>query len=405
MYGGGKSGEGDKSKLRYVLKVINMKKALLISCFDWYDRRLSPIEELLKNEYDVTILLSDYDHVKKRKIQKQNQNCTYIHVYPYKRNISLGRIFSHIQFGQKVNSYIRKMQPDFIYLLVPPNNTAYYCTKYKKKVPQINYILDIIDLWPESMPIGRTENSFFGEKWKDYRDTSLRYADAIFTECDLYKQILGKVLSGKLVATNYLFKNQTEEERQLVRKKISEKENKQIAKSDKIVLGYVGSINSILDINKIEQIIVVLKKAGFDIECRIIGDGDHREQFLTMLRAVSKVEYFGALFDEKEKIDILSECDFGLNVMKENVSVGLTIKSIDYLSYGLPLINNIHGDTWNFVEKNPIGINVSDNLKELVDEIKTNSFSGKAIYSFYEENFTREKFQDKVELILESVRK
>ena len=36
--------------------------------------------------------------------------------------------------------------------------------------------------------------------------------------------------------------------------------------------------------------------------------------------------------------------------MKQEVFVGLTMKSIDYFEAGLPIINNIHGDTWNIVK-------------------------------------------------------
>ena len=63
-----------------------------------------------------------------------------------------------------------------------------------------------------------------------------------------------------------------------------------------------------------------------------------------------------------EKINILAPCDYALNIMKDNVSVGLTIKSIDYLSYGLPLINNIKGDTWKLINDEKIGLNICDGL-------------------------------------------
>ena len=43
--------------------------------------------------------------------------------------------------------------------------------------------------------------------------------------------------------------------------------------------------------------------------------------------------------------------------MKKSVCVGLTMKSIDYFEFGLPIINNIKGDTWNAVEEYGIGIN------------------------------------------------
>ncbi|MCI5920244.1 MAG: hypothetical protein MRZ75_13120 [Roseburia sp.] len=45
-----------------------MKKAILISCFDWFEKRLEPIMELLEKQYKVNVLLSDFNHIKKEKI-------------------------------------------------------------------------------------------------------------------------------------------------------------------------------------------------------------------------------------------------------------------------------------------------------------------------------------------------
>ncbi len=48
--------------------------------------------------------------------------------------------------------------------------------------------------------------------------------------------------------------------------------------------------------------------------------------------------------------------------MKASVCVGLTMKSVDYLEFGLPVINNIRGDTWEAVKKYRIGINYNDQI-------------------------------------------
>ena len=126
-----------------------MKKAVLISCFNWYKKRLRPIERLLcDNDYDVSIILSDFNHVTKEKFTEEIPNCTYIHVPPYKKNLSFARIKSHLFFGKQVAKFIEKEKPDLVYLLLPPNNTSKFCTQYKRKNPNTRLIIDIIDLWP-----------------------------------------------------------------------------------------------------------------------------------------------------------------------------------------------------------------------------------------------------------------
>lgn len=363
---------------------LGMKKAIIISCFDWYEKRIEPLVQILSPEYQVRVLLSDFDHIKKETIEKKYKSCTYIHVLPYKRNISVTRILSHIQFGQKVKGYLKEYRPDVIYVLLPPNNVAAQCLKYKQRNEKSKMVVDVIDLWPESMPLGNFNRTFLANIWRKWRDDSIKGADLVITECDLYQEKLKDVLKDKPVVTNYIFKDNTVE----VLKNI--KDGKFINK--KVVLGYVGSINNILDIELVGKILCALKAAGIFVECKVIGDGDHREQFLRMLEGSASVEYYGQIFEEKEKYKILSECDYGLNIMKSTVSVGLSIKSVDYFSYGIPIINNVRGDTWKLVEQNGLGINVTDDLNALVEELCTKKINTQDIIDCFQSLFTRDAY-------------
>lgn len=364
-----------------------MKKALILSCFDWwYEKRIEPIAEILSSEYQIMILVSDYNHLNKAEIEKKISACTYIHVLPYKKNISMKRILSHLQFGKTVKRYLKDYEPDLIYLLLPPNNTAYYCLKYKKKHKNIKYIVDIIDMWPESMPIGRIKDTLACKLWRNLRNSSIEMADLVITECDLYRKKLGDLLKEKKVVTNYIFKNQDVKLLSQAVKKEKKYNNNSIS------IGYVGSINSILDINKIEKLLSNMKKAGINITCKVIGDGDHKDDFIEMLKSVAVVEYYGKIYDEEKKYRLLSTCDYGLNIMKPTVTVGLTIKSLDYFSFGLPIINNIQGDTWRLVEKMHLGINIDDDLERVVQRIKTERMDSRNIIKCFEENFTREAY-------------
>lgn len=46
--------------------------------------------------------------------------------------------------------------------------------------------------------------------------------------------------------------------------------------------------------------------------------------------------------------------------MKSTVCVGVTMKSIDYFQFGLPIINNIPHDTEKIVREYKCGYNISD---------------------------------------------
>ncbi len=334
-----------------------MKKAVLISCFNWYEARLKTIRELLiERGYEVSVLIADFDHIKKDVINTKFDECTYIQVPKYKSNMSIARIRSHFSFGKQCKRIINELKPDFIYCQVPPNKVVDYCSVYKKKNPAIKFIIDIIDLWPESMPLGKIRNTIPSKIWKYWRDDAIKVADHVFTECDLYQEKLKDVLNPSQTTTLHLYKEQTEEEWKLVREIINREK-----KDDVIRFAYVGSMNNIIDIEGICGVIRSFINSGKSCELHAIGDGESREMFETAVRETGCQPYFyGKVFDELEKIRILAPCDYAFNMMKDGIAVGLTIKSIDYLSYGLPLINNIKGDTEMIVNANQLGWNIND---------------------------------------------
>ncbi len=382
-----------------------MKKAVLISCFDWYEKRLEPIYRILSRKYKVTIFLSDFDHIKKETIRKKHDNINYIHVLPYKKNISICRILSHILFAKKIITNIKKDAPDLIYILVPPNIIGYLCAKYKRKHSEVRFIVDIIDLWPESMPVGRIRNSFWGTKWAELRDYSLQFADLIFTECNLYKKELQYCLDNKKVYTNYLYKDLNSKEQERVVEAIR-RYNANIAKHNHtIVLGYVGSINNLIDIDQIVTIIEGLSAIRRTVRIKVIGDGNNKDYFLSRLKmAGAIVEYYGIVFDEIKKIEILSECNFGINIMKKTVKVGLTIKSIDYFSYGLPVISNISEDTYDIIQQYGMGINLNENNVDVINQIVTFPLDKKqTIYNYFLCLFSKQRFVSVLEEALSDV--
>ena len=68
------------------LERVRMKKAVMISCFGWYERRLAPIKELISKEYETTIYMGDFIHSTKETVTKRFDDCRYIHINPYKKN-------------------------------------------------------------------------------------------------------------------------------------------------------------------------------------------------------------------------------------------------------------------------------------------------------------------------------
>lgn len=383
----------------------NSKKAVLISCFDWYEKRLIGVRaNLIERGYDVKVLLSDFDHIKKSTIKERYPECIYYSVPPYSKNISFSRVKSHLSFGKSVASFLEEFKPDFIYALIPPNNLSQYCLQYKEKNPGTKYIIDVIDLWPESFPITFFKKNPLTKIWKNMRDFGLKSADGIVLECDLYKESLVASSLPSLMTTIRLYSNYSHEELILAHQ-LSEKHVFDKSKM-KVKFAYIGSLNNITNYFDIISIIRVFLDRRWDVTITIIGDGQNRKQFVKDLKDMGcKVNFLGLMFENVSKIKAINDCDFAFNMMIDSVKVGLTMKSLDYLSIGIPMINSIKGDTWEIIEKHNIGLNYTGDSDLLFKKIQSIDYSivRSNVYSALNNFFTYQAFENQIKLFLDEV--
>lgn len=346
-----------------------MKIATIISCNDNYDydTRTKYVSEFLKKRgFTVNFLVSDFDHRNKCHYQVEREDVIhYIHVKPYSKNLSLSRIIAQLQFAKGVGDFINGNTPDLVYHCAPPNSTIAVLAKIRKK-KNFKLITEIGDMWPETIPVKNGVKKALSVPlafWSGLRNKNLENSDLVIAECDLFKDILIEKSNARNVSTIYFCKPF-----------IGTEQDGNINGIDKISFCYLGSINNIIDIDLIisffEKIIVNNK-----IDFHIIGDGEKREELISRARKVGVEVYFhGVVFDSKQKQDIFKQCHYALNIMKETVCVGMTMKSLDYFSFGIPMINNIGGDIWNMVDKYIIGFNLKkDCINETVDKIVATS--------------------------------
>ena len=109
----------------------------------------------------------------------------------------------------------------------------------------------------------------------------------------------------------------------------------------------------------------------------------------------------GKTFDENKKIEILAPCDYGFNMILDKLEVGLSIKSIDYLSMGLPLINSVRGDTARMVRQDRIGVNIDPDGKWMKDIPKV--LSHDRIFDYYESHFSISSFKEQLKAPFEKL--
>lgn len=333
-----------------------MKKAVCISCSDHYDHRLHVAAECLREcGYDTTYITSTFDHTRKENFVCAVEGCVQIPARPYQKNLSLDRILSHRNFARDVFRYLENLpqQPDVLVVLLPPNFLAHYGARYKKRHPEVKLIFDIFDLWPEAFPGGKIKKLLAPafKVWAALRDRNLGKADFVVTECEMFRQKLNLTENSQAIW--------------LCAEPLRLKKPQPELPENELRLCYLGAINNIISIPDICSLIKELTPKK-PVTLHIIGKGERQEEFVEEAKkAGAEVIFYGAVYDEQKKLEIMSRCHFGLNIMKSSVCVGLTMKSVDYFRFGLPIINNIPGDTTQLVKEKGIGIQLEDAEKIL----------------------------------------
>ena len=126
------------------------------------------------------------------------------------------------------------------------------------------------------------------------------------------------------------------------------------SKSEQLRIVYAGNIGTLYDF---DTLISAVERLDFKVRLEIIGDGD-KKRWLENKLADSDIEFkfHGIVYDEKTIAEIVSKADFGFNGFLDTTA-SLSYKSVMYMSYGLPIINSMEGDLWNFVEDEGLGFN------------------------------------------------
>lgn len=325
------------------------KTAYFISSTNHYNVRTGKfVNDYIKKGYDVIYVTSDFDHMtKKRYYFNEYKNSKQLHVISYKKNLSISRILSHLIFSYKTFYMLLACKPELVYVEVPNNSLVKSSAKYKK-INNAEIIVDVFDMWPESMPV-KTKNMIVNRGfniWRNFRNKNLKFADQIWIECDYYRELLSAQKINLPMETKYLTLENAETS---IETKVSE---------DEIDLCYLGSINNIIDISLIEKIVSELAK-NKRTRIHIIGDGERKDEFLEILKQNSiEIIDHGKVYEIDKLQEIFNQCWFGINVLREDLAIGITMKSISYFRGGLPIINTVQGDTSRFVEECNIGINV-----------------------------------------------
>lgn len=393
-------------------------KVVIVNCFDTYEDRVLLLQRyFLKRGDAVRVVTSDYRHFKKEYRTEKPEGFIFVHAKKYEKNLSPERMISHDRFAKDAFKKIEKLRPALIWVLAPPNSLVKRAAQYREAHKNTRLITDMIDMWPETMPVGSLKILPPFQMWKSLRDRYINKADIIVTECELYKKALSHKCDKEKMRTLYLAKMGELPDTSKVQDMSNSHSDSEEAEAGKCIekykagrntpptnrweLCYLGSINNIIDIDLIGDIIKALPERAEKPLIHVIGDGEQKDALLnTCKEAGAEVTYHGKVYDIAEKQRIFDTCHYGLNIMKPGVFVGLTMKSLDYFAGGLPIINNIAGDTKLFVEKRNIGINFQRGMTLTEAALSGNAEKRANVNKLFEDKFTESSFDRKLDKIL-----
>ena len=355
------------------------KKILIVSNFHEnasISRSNMAFNYFLKRGYDPIVLYSNYSHSLKKFRELNNKRFISLKTISYTSSLSINRIISYLIFAYKVYKFLGKNRFDFVYINLPPNLIGLSVLLRKSRYSKL--IVDIIDLWPEAFPhnnslIRKALLYISGVIPKIMRKMTIDYSNFCITESQFFFNEL-----------NLKNKNNS---KVIYIKKFQNKKPSFRHSSKEMSIVYLGNIGKIYDFESLFSIIKGVEK-NRKVILHVIGVGPMIDSFFNNLK-IKKINYHyhGASFDETFKRKIISKCWFGFNGYKHDTEVALSYKSVDYLSYGVPLLNSAKEDTKLLIDKENIGYNFnSKSLESLVLELSK--------IKFYEVEIMKKKSYD-----------
>lgn len=313
--------------------------------------------------YDYQLLYSSFSHSLKKYRNIDENGLNKIQTISYSSSFSLRRIFSHIIYAFNVFFFLKKNKSDILYVILPPNILSVMILGVIKKNQKL--IVDIIDLWPEALPVKNNSLTalfiFFPALFSKFvRKLLIDRSDFCITESKFFFNKLNLSEKNKSSVIHI--------------KKFQKKSFDITMVSDILSIAYLGNIGNIYDFESLFKILYELSNSK-NCHLHVIGDGPRKKWFFENLDDKNiSYTYHGASFSEDLKYEVLSKCWFGYNGYHDETEVALSYKSVDYLSFGVPLINSAKSDTHEFVKHNQIGFNFSKStLTDLIvklNEIK-----------------------------------
>jgi glycosyltransferase involved in cell wall biosynthesis len=307
-------------------------------------------EELAMLGHEVELVTSNYSHAEKSFRQPDAEQwseaalpyqLTLIEESGYKRNVSFARIRSHRRFERNLKLYLelKENKVDVVYAAYPLMGAAQLAGSFAKRLG-VPFILDIQDIWPESI------NSVLKlpDRWLKlllapmtaYANQVYKLADYIVGVSDTYVA-RGKAANRKAKAYHCLFIGADQAYFDVCASRKVEV-NKPMGE---FWITYIGTLSHSYDIETVIKAVALLERTGYrDMVFNIFGSGPHESRYRELAKQLQAPVRFMGHQSYEDMIPYLVRSDVAANAISKGARASVTNKIGDFLFAGLPMINS-----------------------------------------------------------------
>jgi glycosyltransferase involved in cell wall biosynthesis len=331
---------------------------------------------------------------------------------PYSNNDSIvKRAVTFVKFAWKGIQIALKENYDILFATSTPL-TVGLPGIISKIIRKKKFVFEVRDLWPELPKALGMKNPFFLGGMSLLEKLSYKYADAcIGLSPGICEGIKRKTTRGKLIklipngCDLEMFKPATNKSFSL-EKRTSSQKTAVFTGAHGIANGLDAVLDAALQLKKMER---------DDILFIFIGDGKMKKQLVERAKNenINNCHFYDSV-PKNELTEAVASADVGLMILA-NVPAfyyGTSPnKFFDYISAGLPVLNNYPGWLADMINENQLGIVVppddpesfAKGLIRLMDDDKYREACGLNARHFAEENFSRMKLAESFVSFLEEV--
>jgi glycosyltransferase involved in cell wall biosynthesis len=340
----------------------NPTRALVLAPFFSGDGPVSRpriVGSALAEMMPVDVVTSDFDHAQKETRAPRQcapfANVVYLHASPYRSNVSLARMVSHLKFSFRAAAYFRKNRGkyDVVYATVPLNVMAWLVFGLARGKTTI---VDVVDIWPDVLPFPPLARKILAPlfaAWKWFFKSAVSRADIVMAVSDSFIE----------EAAKYARETSTVKRFYIGHARLAAATEKQPI----FTIAYVGNLGRLYDFETLLDVMAA-KELRDRVQLFVIGKGDRQKWLIEELQNRKlRYEFFGTIYDHERLARILRSCHIGFNGYI-NTSAAFSYKANTYLAAGLPLLNSMTGDLMRLVAEHGLGENYEGGNREQLME-------------------------------------